>query len=556
MGKRRCPVCRSRQWHKDASGLVMCSEGHVLQNYRIETSERGPMGPHAMRKRTIKVHKVKDMSIGRNNEALYHGARARYFYFECLQLLLRMQVKILIEEWGLPAEFETICRDIWAMHLSLLPRPPVAEPYLYAKERGLDSDEHKDDSDNGEATSSSSSSNSDSDSGDEKGQEETMLADLLKAASESESSEEDEPPAEAKESKTTTKGPRRVRLRYEVPAGNIAVLMMACWTMRLPVMYKDFIRVIEAYKLPYLEAARWLPPEMKRHLARETMRMLSPHFAPTVLGLHELTSRLARLCWTRYGIHTPEVNAAPVLWRTVRAFGGTATLYGLTKTVARELSLALTLHPILAPALVAKRSRDPKRHRGDNVPAELGLVGTVIVVLKLIYGMDGRERDAMMEGDPGRALSGWDEYVRSLDGGKTRQAGTQLHHLPTDPRMTDADMDEYLVFCQHALLPGSGEDDKTLAEFFPLDAVSPSSSDGEYRAGILPAPCRAGDTIPAGHLRIYHSLDTSGVLPAQYQRVLDAAADFCGVDAEDIAAMVERYERRLARRAERGRRQA
>jgi RNA polymerase I-specific transcription initiation factor RRN7 len=32
------------------------------------------------------------------------------------------------------------------------------------------------------------------------------------------------------------------RNKYEVPASNIAVLVLACWTMRIPVIYMDFIR--------------------------------------------------------------------------------------------------------------------------------------------------------------------------------------------------------------------------------------------------------------------------------------------------------------------------
>ena len=38
--------------------------------------------------------------------AVYHGARARFHYFECLQLLLRKQIGVLIEAWKLPTEFE------------------------------------------------------------------------------------------------------------------------------------------------------------------------------------------------------------------------------------------------------------------------------------------------------------------------------------------------------------------------------------------------------------------------------------------------------------------
>jgi len=74
----------------------------------------------------------------------------------------------------------------------------------------------------------------------------------------------------------------------------------------------------------------------------------------------------------------------------------------------------LTLDPVLTPSLVEKRSRDPKRHQGDNVPAELGVVGVVIVVLKLIYGLDGREREGMMDGDPSMALPEWSKFVEEM----------------------------------------------------------------------------------------------------------------------------------------------
>jgi hypothetical protein len=37
---------------------------------------------------------------------VYHGDRARYHYFQCLQLILRHQVKALVGLWKLPPEFE------------------------------------------------------------------------------------------------------------------------------------------------------------------------------------------------------------------------------------------------------------------------------------------------------------------------------------------------------------------------------------------------------------------------------------------------------------------
>lgn len=38
--------------------------------------------------------------------SVYHGERARYHYFQCLQLLLRMQIAALTKIWKLPPEFE------------------------------------------------------------------------------------------------------------------------------------------------------------------------------------------------------------------------------------------------------------------------------------------------------------------------------------------------------------------------------------------------------------------------------------------------------------------
>ena len=98
---RACTICRSRRWHKDASGVVICEEGHVLQvcfpcsilpclflytvvgyipgfqcivvstcfltiprlslqSYIPESTERTELGPHAVRKRTLKTTRRSD----------------------------------------------------------------------------------------------------------------------------------------------------------------------------------------------------------------------------------------------------------------------------------------------------------------------------------------------------------------------------------------------------------------------------------------------------------------------------------------------------------------
>jgi hypothetical protein len=70
----------------------------------------------------------------------------------------------------------------------------------------------------------------------------------------------------------------------------------------------------------------------------------------------------------------------------------TAVLYNLGKTIAHVLSLPLALHHSLAPGLAHLKDNDPESHKYDDVPAELALLVAVIIVLKMVYGFDGRPR--------------------------------------------------------------------------------------------------------------------------------------------------------------------
>lgn len=69
-----------------------------------------------------------------------------------------------------------------------------------------------------------------------------------------------------------------------------------------------------------------------------------------------------------------------------------ATLYILTKKVARVISIPLMLHNSVASPLPRAKQRDPVGHKYDNAVPEVSLLATVIVVLKMVYGLDGRAR--------------------------------------------------------------------------------------------------------------------------------------------------------------------
>jgi len=67
-------------------------------------------------------------------------------------------------------------------------------------------------------------------------------------------------------------------------------------------------------------------------------------------------------------------------------------LYNMCKTVAYVLSLPLTLHYSLAPSLKQETEKDPGSHKYDNVAPEVAIAATVIIVLKMVYGLDDKLR--------------------------------------------------------------------------------------------------------------------------------------------------------------------
>jgi RNA polymerase I-specific transcription initiation factor RRN7 len=125
--------------------------------------------------------------------------------------------------------------------------------------------------------------------------------------------------------------------------------------------------------------------------------------------MHSVASRLGKKLYARYGIFTAEANAGPLLWRITKEMGGTrklgwswmskradgrktATMYRLAKRVASKLSVPLTIHWSLGPELERRKMGDARRHLYDKAPPEVGLVGCVMIVLKMVYGLDGEER--------------------------------------------------------------------------------------------------------------------------------------------------------------------
>lgn len=105
-------------------GQYRASSTYNPQHYINESEEADDVGTHTMRKRTLKSNRKKKERANRADpkrtrsllyawcmltDLVYHGDRARFHYYQCLQLLFRKQVSALTALWNLPSEFE-VCR--------------------------------------------------------------------------------------------------------------------------------------------------------------------------------------------------------------------------------------------------------------------------------------------------------------------------------------------------------------------------------------------------------------------------------------------------------------
>jgi RNA polymerase I-specific transcription initiation factor RRN7 len=189
-----------------------------------------------------------------------------------------------------------------------LPSPLPAEPWLYAQEQ----ERTRTSRDASETTLAPTpgqlqEDTSDDDDDDEHGGrgDDTHLEDLLREVSELEDSDPDgdgDPADAALKKSIPSRITRKRRNRYEVPASNLAILALGCWTLRVPIIYMDLIRcvlprpnserrlirrsqnrLLESYTLPYFEPLKHLPQEMTRHLTKHIIQALTPRVGPSLI---------------------------------------------------------------------------------------------------------------------------------------------------------------------------------------------------------------------------------------------------------------------------------
>lgn len=158
-----------------------------------------------------------------------------------------------------------MCRDVWALHLNLLPVPPSAEPLYHAQEEAGLTDLNRLGSDKKGKGKEQFEGTIRIEGDDDVEREEEDIEDEDDVFEDNDASDPDlealmrmnsQPPSESdsedEKDPTTNKAPKpppalkrwrglRGQFEYDVPSTTISVLYVALWTMRIPLLYRDLL---------------------------------------------------------------------------------------------------------------------------------------------------------------------------------------------------------------------------------------------------------------------------------------------------------------------------
>lgn len=497
----RCAQCGSRRFRKNpATGQAICEEGHILQGYREEeVQEDGEFNPvSGSQARYIK--KGGRRKKERAAKEIYTGGRASFLGYECLQVILRLQLKALRMEWShLPPEIEAIARDLWAMYVSMV---PALEPTPYKENLDFVVGQLRTAREESRARSSRSRSRSRaardrSSSGlpdeAELEAEQRLEREIRKVTGEEDPDaeeqatrrrEQDSDDEVGQDDSATPRKPRRRSINLKLITTEpmqalVSIIYLTLVSARVPVLWADLRNLLVSGRIPYISASKILPPAMTAKLPESELRKIEVETVPTLAELQARTTRLAGDLTNHFGstVRFPELNAAPLVWRCVQEMGLPPTFYQPALELLTYLGIPLSVVPSHSVA-------DPWSLLGmDSVKEEVGAQGqplpplptrlnvsstppvttrctiimaAIVMVLQMTYGLDGQPRsnDEKMSQDV-ETLPALSSYLTALAMSALSRAQSPafVHELSLRPsQLSDDQLDAYLDFAEENLL--------------------------------------------------------------------------------------------------------
>ncbi|KAI9816205.1 MAG: Pol I core factor CF [Pycnora praestabilis] len=360
---------------------------------------------------------------------VYSGRKAFELFLQAYQYVLWKQCHWLINNRGLPAELETVVRDLWATRYQSLKS---------MMEYSSDNDSNP--------TVFSSTSEVESDT--------TMK--------------------EEKSSKETSASKDVLRM-----VDTLALCYMGMLLLRLPVSVGEVHRWATGEEILFFRAVRFIPREMRNRLpghylgALDTRSVLKPDVLQK--AVLELILKYNR----EYGMTFPALNHQLLLFRYIEELAMPLELYPAVTRLSNLLDIRF------------KFGSSENRHRITSLP-EAELISFVIIAAKLSHPFDDRPRHPTTSSEAAALTVDWnvwgraqqDYEARAKDEGRSGK-GDEIKIEEQDVfGMTGDELDNYLDWYERTWISDTGEEPKAskqLLDMFPTGRVDHGMKPKEIR---------------------------------------------------------------------------
>ena len=326
----------------------------------------------------------------------YSGIRALEHYLLCFQLVLRKQVTWLVNVVNLPADLETLVKDLWVLRLHKL------QSRVTTVDSGTDTE---------------------------------GKSQLFSSQSEGESSH--------------TTASRRIRKGHVTDgAPNLLEAVALCYVglllMREPVTVAALHGWASDGSLLYFRAAKEVPLAMRDRLPATYQDLLEPRDIGPAQKLHQSVLNLVVGLHADTGMEVPPINHPLILYRWVSELTLPIEVYTAALRLGRglEFDFAFLKSP-------EKRSNVVLRS------PEVRLMCLLVIATKLLFPLDGVDRSVPSASDLSALKFDWVGWSNGEAAGIGRSPGTmtfeQAASITTSEALhaNDRQLDEYLDWFEH-----------------------------------------------------------------------------------------------------------
>ncbi len=251
-------------------------------------------------------------------------------------------------------------------------------------------------------------------------------------------------------------------LHLAIMPTTISIIYLSLHLLKIPVFWADLVRLISSHQLPYLNVVHSLPLPLTQSLNKDNVHHhhLDTDVVPSITTLHLHTLGVADLLHRTYEIDFGQGNTPGQLARVIEGMLLPPTFYVATKRVMEMISRGVGPGLLPGPSQKERSSAQHDTSAGEGTPAallgsaqlqrvpkEFVMMAALLVVIKMRYGLDGRERvealaipsDGKKDGAAGISCApSLEPWLSALDKRRQRYLESRDAVTELDPAELDA----------------------------------------------------------------------------------------------------------------------